>query len=128
MATPTKTFDLGTSSEPIHVSGVALAVIITFSIVSLVALAIALWILVRFTCSSRGRRAGYAVRDGRNEHMQWWKHANPPIDSDKSSEMSYMGTIPAPELASEEGKLRSRFTGEKSAWPGSKGDECFLYA
>lgn len=113
MATPT--FDLGTSSEPIHVSRVALAVIITFSVVSLVALTIALWILLRFTCSSRGRRAGYAIRDGRNEHTQWWKHANPPIDSDKSSEMSYMGIIPAPELASEEGRPRSRYTVEKNA-------------
>ncbi|CAD0096756.1 unnamed protein product [Aureobasidium mustum] len=115
MATPTKTFDLGTSSEPIHVSKVALAIIITFSIVSLVALAIALWILFRFTCSSRRRRAGYAVRDGRNEHTQWWKHANPAVGSSKSSEMSYVGIIPAPEMATEEGTLRSRYTGEKSA-------------
>jgi hypothetical protein len=83
MATPTKTFNLGTSSEPIHVSKVALAIIITFSVVSLVVLAIAIWIVFRFTCTSRGRRAGYAVRDGRNEHVLWWKHANPPADSKK---------------------------------------------
>jgi hypothetical protein len=115
MATPTKTFNLGTSSEPIHVSKVALAIIITFSVVSLVALAVALWILFRFTCSNRGRKAGYAIRDGRNEHTQWWKHANPPTESTNSSEVSHIGIIPAPEQASEDGDLRSRYTGERSA-------------
>jgi len=114
MATPTPTFNLGTSSEPIHVPKVALAIIITFSVVSLVALAIAIWILFRYTCSSRGRREGYAVRDGRNEHTQWWKHANPPADSTNSSEVSHIGIIPA-ELAPEDGNLRSRYTGERSA-------------
>ncbi|CAD0114814.1 unnamed protein product [Aureobasidium uvarum] len=115
MATPIQTFNLGASSEPIHVSKAALAIIITFSVVSLVALAITLWILFRFTCSRKGRRAGYAVRDGRNEHTQWWKNANPPADSTKSSEMSYVSIIPAPELTSEDGKLRSRYAGERSA-------------
>jgi hypothetical protein len=115
MATPTKMFNLGTSSEPIHVSKVALAIIIAFSVVSLVALAIAFWILFRFTCSSRGRRAGHAVRDGRNEHTQWWKHANPPAMSTKSSEMSRFGIMLAPELALEDGNPTSRYTGEKSA-------------
>ncbi|KAI5276156.1 hypothetical protein E4T47_01013 [Aureobasidium subglaciale] len=114
MATPTKTFTLTTSSQPIHISKVALAIIITFSLVSLVALTIALWILFRFTCSRRGRRAGYAIKDGRNEHTQWWKHANPPADSNNSSEMSYVGIIPAPELLPEDGKRRSRHFGEKS--------------
>jgi hypothetical protein len=115
MATPTKTFNLGTSSEPIHVSKVALAIIITFSVVSLVVLAIAVWIVFRFTCTSRGRRAGHAVRDGRNEHVQWWKHANPPADSENSTEMSSIGILSTPELAPEDANLRSRYTGENSA-------------
>ncbi|THW53210.1 hypothetical protein D6C99_00118 [Aureobasidium pullulans] len=115
MATPTQTFKLGTSSEPIHVSKVALAIIITFSVISLVALAVALWILFRFTCSSRGRRAGHEIRDGRNEHTQWWKHANPPADSSDSSEMFHVGIIPAPEPTTEDGKIRSRYYGEKNA-------------
>jgi len=115
MATSTPTSNLGASSEPIHVPKVALAIIITFSVVSLVALAIAVWILFRYTCSSRGRREGYAVRDGRNEHTQWWKHANPPAESTNSSEVSHIGIIPAPELAPEDGNLRSRDTGERSA-------------
>jgi hypothetical protein len=115
MATPPKTFNLGISSEPIHVSKVALAIIITFSVVSLVALAISFWIMIRFTCSRRGRRDGYAIKDGRNEHTQWWKHANPPAESANSSEMSSVSILPTSELVSEDGKLRSRYTGEKSA-------------
>jgi hypothetical protein len=110
MATPTQTFDLGPSSEPIQVSKVALAIIIVFGVISLVGLVVALWVLIRFTCSRRGREVGHAIRDGRNEHSQWWKHANPP-----AVEMSHIGIIPAPESFAEDGKRRSRYQGEMTA-------------
>lgn len=112
MSTATaKPFVLGPSSQPIQVSKTALGIIIAFGIISIVALIVVLWFLFSYTCSRRARRSGYAIRDGRNEHAQWWKNANPPVDSSQASEMSFAQVIPAPDPLAEDGKRRVRTYG-----------------
>lgn len=41
---------------------------------------IALYFLLRYICTKASRKRGQHVEDQRNEHKQWWKHADPPLE------------------------------------------------
>ena len=92
-AEPTSTFS-PPSQKALHVSKNAIVWISLLGALGLTTMAIALFFLLRYQCTRAARDKGHHIADGRNEHKQWWKHANPPVDGgvgDASSSVEMAG-------------------------------------
>ncbi|KAF1346794.1 hypothetical protein BDV97DRAFT_371350 [Delphinella strobiligena] len=68
-------------SMPLQISRSAIIWIAILGTLGLGGVMIALFFLFKYSCTRVGREKGQYVSDCRNEHKQWWKHANPPLDA-----------------------------------------------
>lgn len=85
--TTTTPFSLPSFQKPTvsHNAAVWLALL---SVSAILGLSIAVWLLLRYTCTRAGRQEGQNVADGRNKHRQWWRHKNPPSEDASMADSS----------------------------------------
>ncbi|GAB7347914.1 hypothetical protein MBLNU459_g5433t1 [Dothideomycetes sp. NU459] len=90
--------------QPAQISRNAVIWLALVGTACLITLSIALWLLLRFTCTRAARAEGCEVADGRNNHREWSRHTAGDVDASSSSpsvlEMANLTSSAAPHAGS----------------------------